>query len=186
MNKDILIGIYCIRNTDNGKRYIGSSNNILNIRWPDHKCRLNAGRHPNKHLQYSWNKHGSDAFEFSILELCQENMLDTREDAWMEYYDSMNIEKGYNKRPSKTGRGWHHTEESKNKISKSKTGIQRPARVKEICRLNLKLGHTKEAHAKSNKTRMGQKRTPEQIENLRIGALRRWSKVKKAGVENER
>jgi len=53
-------GIYQIKNTVNGKRYIGSAVNIK-MRFQEHKKSLKKGTN-SKRLQHSWNKHGADSF----------------------------------------------------------------------------------------------------------------------------
>ena len=60
------IGVYCIKNIDNGKSYIGSSVR-LNRRLVEHKSRLRHGHHGNQHLQRAWDKYGEDAFATEIL-----------------------------------------------------------------------------------------------------------------------
>jgi hypothetical protein len=59
-------GIYEIRNTIDGKRYVGSSTNIER-RWRHHAYQLRGGCHYNRYLQNAWNKHGELAFEFKVL-----------------------------------------------------------------------------------------------------------------------
>lgn len=80
-------GIYCIKNKTNGKRYIGKSIDIQE-RWKTHKMQLRNGNHVNPYLQRSWDKYGSDSFEFSILEECSDEILNEREKYWIELYDS--------------------------------------------------------------------------------------------------
>lgn len=76
-------GIYRI-DGPNGKVYIGSSANIK-ARWYTHRYQLERGVHGNKHLQSAWNKHGADAFTFSILELVDDkNELARIEQAWLD------------------------------------------------------------------------------------------------------
>ncbi len=60
-------GIYSITHIVSGKRYIGSSVNILR-RWNAHRSALNRHICDNPHLQNSWDKYGPDSFEFEILE----------------------------------------------------------------------------------------------------------------------
>lgn len=76
-------GIYKITNTVNNKYYIGSSVNI-HKRWISHKCDLNKQRHPNKHLQYSFNKHGFDCFKFEVLEYCDRPLLKETEQKFLD------------------------------------------------------------------------------------------------------
>ena len=59
-------GIYQIRNRANGKKYIGSSNDI-GRRWRRHKRNLDNERHFNSHLQRAWSKYGKEGFVFEIL-----------------------------------------------------------------------------------------------------------------------
>jgi hypothetical protein len=61
-------GIYKIVNKINGKYYIGSSINI-HRRWREHKCGLLNNKHPNLHLQKSWNKYGCNNFDFIIISI---------------------------------------------------------------------------------------------------------------------
>lgn len=88
-----MIGIYCIENIITNKKYIGQSKDIKE-RWKSHRWALNHGKHINKHLQASWNKYGQEAFIFSVLEECDENKLQEREEYYISYYDSYN--NGYN------------------------------------------------------------------------------------------
>jgi group I intron endonuclease len=123
--KEIILrfGIYLIRNIINNKKYIGSTGSTVGFyrRWAIHKSELRGGYHRNKHLQYSWNKYGEQNFEFSILEECSENMLVIREQAWIDYYDSMNPLKDYNhKEAANNGK---LSLETKQKISDSQKGI---------------------------------------------------------------
>ena len=60
-------GIYLIKNVVSGKFYVGSSG-TLSERLRSHRRMLQGNRHDNRHLQHSWNKHGEDKFEFSVLE----------------------------------------------------------------------------------------------------------------------
>ena len=66
MEKDIS-GIYLIKNTANGKTYVGSSIGVRE-RWRQHTKFLKRGDHHCKKLQAAWNEHDADVFEFSILE----------------------------------------------------------------------------------------------------------------------
>lgn len=67
-------GIYCIKNTLNGKFYVGSSVNIYN-RKRKHFSHLARNVHANRILQNSWNKYGTSNFEFEVLAKCPKEYL---------------------------------------------------------------------------------------------------------------
>ncbi|HZH92180.1 MAG TPA: GIY-YIG nuclease family protein [Pyrinomonadaceae bacterium] len=92
-------GIYSIRNSITGERYIGSSVNI-DLRFTQHKTALNKRCHPNKKLQLAWGKYGFKNFEFTVIEEvtdCENKTLVAREQYWIDYYDS--YKNGYNSTP---------------------------------------------------------------------------------------
>jgi group I intron endonuclease len=76
-------GIYQIKNKVNGKSYIGSSVR-LNKRWKRHLTDLKCNVHHSLALQRAFHKYGSDNFEFSILENCDENLLLEREQFYLD------------------------------------------------------------------------------------------------------
>jgi group I intron endonuclease len=59
-------GVYEIRNTVCGRRYLGSSS-MLRRRIDAHKYELRHGKHPNVRLQRAWNRDGEAAFQFTLL-----------------------------------------------------------------------------------------------------------------------
>lgn len=60
-------GVFQIKNTRNGKVFLGSS---LNLEGPlnRHRFELQMGSHRARELQKDWNEHGPEAFVFEILE----------------------------------------------------------------------------------------------------------------------
>lgn len=90
------MGIYVVTNILNGKQYVGQSHNILR-RWYDHRFK---SMHPNKVCDYNSKfyqairKDGLENFHIKILELCEENRLDEREQFWIKKLDTYN--NGYN------------------------------------------------------------------------------------------
>ena len=92
------IGIYCIINTVNGKRYVGSTASSFKQRFMQHIQKLRRGAHANKHLQTSFLKYGEGSFKFEILEIVEisEGIRDL-EKHYIEIYKA--IEEGYNENP---------------------------------------------------------------------------------------
>lgn len=60
------IGVFQIRNTVNGKIFVGSSVNMDAI-WNRIRMELKFGGHRNESLQNEWKEFGEDAFRFEIL-----------------------------------------------------------------------------------------------------------------------
>lgn len=79
-------GVYVIRNTKNGKIYIGGSINIEK-RWAQHRSNLNAGRHVNRYLQNVWNKDGADSFVMEVVEVVNPTLLIEREQHYLDTID---------------------------------------------------------------------------------------------------
>lgn len=117
------IGIYAIKNKINNKIYIGQSNDIEN-RWRCHRSHLRRGVHQNQHLQGAWNKYGEDNFDFFILELCEIYNIDELERCYIEKYNSMNSEYGYNYE-SGGNLNKRVSEQTREKISKNHADVSR-------------------------------------------------------------
>lgn len=96
---DKIMGIYAIKNTVNGKLYIGSSKNIK-VRIKTHLRLLDNGCHHSAHLQRAWNKYGFSKFEVYLLkEIKDQELLLTEEQNYINKYDSANSKYGYNIAP---------------------------------------------------------------------------------------
>lgn len=59
-------GLYYIINTKNNQIYIGSSI-MLYKRYKEHFLKLRTNKHPNIHLQSSYNKYNKNCFEFHVF-----------------------------------------------------------------------------------------------------------------------
>lgn len=76
-----MIGIYKITRKENGKSYIGQSNDIER-RFSEHKNKIDIP------IEIAIKKYGIDAFDFEIIEECSLEQLDEREKYWIAYYNT--------------------------------------------------------------------------------------------------
>lgn len=89
-------GVYSIRNIINGKIYIGSTIRTFKERWALHKKLLKNNKHPNAHLQNSYNKYKKDSFDFQIIEITTPEKARIRESFYIKKYKVLNPRIGYN------------------------------------------------------------------------------------------
>lgn len=115
-----MAGIYIIKNLVNNKVYIGQSVDVKS-RLQHHRSELRHNRHANSYLQNSWNKYGEENFEFSVLELCDEDQLDELERRYIKEYDAMDRDYGYN-RESGGSLNKHPSEEVRKQMSERMKG----------------------------------------------------------------
>lgn len=152
-------GIYQIRNLIDNKVYIGSSLNLYK-RIYYHIYKLNRNKHNNKHLQNAWNKYGEENFVFEILEFVVSNneLLKKKETHYIQKFNVCDKSIGYNlstdacrniicdeskqkiKQKAMGNKNWlgrHHTEETKQKMSKWHTGkIVKQSTKEKLSKLN--------------------------------------------------
>lgn len=122
--------VYRITCKINDKCYIGQTCNY-NGRVNAHRCDLRKGRGIQK-LQSDWNLYGEDSFSFEILQECSDkSRLNELEKYYIKKFNS--ISQGYNTSPGGIGQGnykylngmygKHHTEKSKQLMSKNRKGL---------------------------------------------------------------
>lgn len=130
-------GIYVIKNSINGKIYVGKSKNCYK-RLHQHLSDIkidNRNYNENPYLLNAFKKYGNENFECYILEKIiesdintLENLLSERELYWMKELDSLNKDKGYNLRWDSQGKCFCSEETSKkisNRLKKEwETGIR--------------------------------------------------------------
>lgn len=132
-----MIGIYKIENLVNGKVYIGQSINFKR-RFSEHLTELRNNKHANQYLQASWNKYGEHNFKISILELCDIDNLEIKENYWINYYGGVNSDNTYNLKAG--GLHGHLSEISKQKLSiKAKAIHHKPLSSETKQKLSLAL-----------------------------------------------
>lgn len=147
-------GIYQILNIKTKKFYVGSAEN-LHKRFLEHKNDLRSNRHPNIHLQRSWNKYGEKIFEFNILENVNPEQLIP---IWSKKYkckiivpEQKYIDKYWNKRIlfnlckfAGSSKGRKHSLKTKEQIRQNKLSKDNPQRKT----YNIKFpdGHIEKIH----------------------------------------
>lgn len=155
-------GVYGIVNLKNGKLYVGSSTD-LKRRQKDHLRALRGGYHSIPYLQNSWNKYGEENFSFIVLENCSPDQCVRVEQKWLDDLEPYKFASGYNRNPTAGScLGFKHSQETKDKMSKSKMGVPMPKWVKERIKEAL-TGRVKSAEHRANlwKNRQGWKHSEE-------------------------
>lgn len=76
-------------------------------------------------MQKAWNKYGEDAFEFKIIEFCEVNKLNEREQYWIDYYkcNHSKYRQGYN--ATDGGEGAYSNQNVKGRIQVNNGEIQK-------------------------------------------------------------
>lgn len=111
-------GVYEIYNKANGKRYIGSSEN-LRYRLRNHIRRLRKGTHGNKHLQSAWTKYGEENFTIDVVHTCPKDMTLVCEQWVIDQYDFDTLYN--NNRTTKKQVGYKHSAETRSKMHRMRT-----------------------------------------------------------------
>jgi len=68
-------------------------------------------------LQKSWNKYGENNFVFKIIEYCSIENLDNREQYWIDFYNTMDRDFGYNLKTGGQNGSSVMSDETKEKMS---------------------------------------------------------------------
>lgn len=77
------------------KIYVGSSFNS-DKRIHRHKLLLNSGKHVNRHMQSSWRKYGAENFSWSVVDECQSDVRNDREQQWIDFLRTSDPTFGFN------------------------------------------------------------------------------------------
>ncbi len=150
-------GIYCIVCVPNGRMYFGSSDNI-EARWREHRQTLDARTHNNPIFQNCWNKYGSAAFTWQVVEVSSEADLLPLEQLYLNVNfenpsSCMNIARVAGS-PMK---GRKHTAEAKKKIGDATRG----KKFSEARKKNMRKPKTAAHSAKVGAALRGKRHTPE-------------------------
>lgn len=143
-----IIGIYIVFNRISKKVYIGSSIDVVS-RLRKHKNQLKLGKHPNRHLQLSFNKHGLESFKFTVIFQCEKDTTDNKlRQLEQEFINKVKPNRLYNICPvAGSTLGKQHSEETKIKISESLKMADRSNRI-----YQTGFVHTEETKQKISKT----------------------------------
>lgn len=112
-------GVYCITCIVNNKKYIGCSKNIYS-RINNHKYNLEKQslKQENQYFIDDFKKYGYEKFNYEVLEYTSENLKD-KEFYYINLYDTINREKGYNLRRDNSKNGMIALEETRKKYSEA-------------------------------------------------------------------
>lgn len=181
-------GIYAIVNLASGALYIGGSVNVRH-RWSVHRHMLNRGAHHSPPLQRAWLKRGAESFEFALLEECQPEDLERREQLYIDALKpTYNL--GTTARP---GLGMKRSDETRRKIAAALKGNKNGAGTKPAeTRAKIAASHlgkpkyflrgrkrppevvARISAAQKGKPRpwqLGRRHSPETIQRMRLAAL---------------
>lgn len=125
-----MIGVYSIRNIVDNKRYIGHSKDI-DKRFKNHKrslTKLIRHKDVNRHLFDAVKQYGFNNFVLEVLEIfdtVDKLTIVSREMYWISYYNTCDINYGYNlRRDYPSGMITH--DETRDLLSKTSSGVNNP------------------------------------------------------------
>ena len=187
--------IYLIRNSINGKGYVGQTTVGVDRRFAKHKENARLGI--DFALYRAMRKHGVDRFTVTEIATCSRILLDDLEKHYVKFFGTSAASgHGYNMTEGGDTRrvpeGWRHTEESKAKNSAAHKGMKRPPRSDEFRAKQADAQKGKrisdDAKAKISAALKGKKkppRSPEHIANMSAakkgqGKGKPWSEARRA------
>lgn len=89
--------LYCHIHIETGRRYVGLTSQTMMQRWKIHISKAKSSKGGRWHFPNAIRKYGPDAFSHEVLEFCHSlEVANLAEECWIEFYDTMNSEKGFN------------------------------------------------------------------------------------------
>lgn len=148
-------GVYEIRNSVNGKRYIGSAAVSFKERWWSHKGALRRGVHCNRHLQSAWRKYGESQFTFRILLLTTPADAVKYEQIALDFYQAAHSRHGYNLLPTAGSLlGYKATAETRRRIALAQMGRRMSPELRAAMSVRMKARSSSEDSKEAFKRRM--------------------------------
>ena len=174
-------GVYKLTNTTNGRIYVGSCKEFK-TRWKQHSKSLEMNKHSNRFLLNDFNKCGTDAFVFEILEVTEgtkEERL-AREQLYLDqHYD--NLLRCYNLRKVAISREGYRSstpEETQQKCSKAaKDSWADPIQKNKRSMAQKDAQGTEEARKRASEKFLALWATPEHQQAMSECRKRRWASM---------
>ena len=162
-------GVYQIRNTVDGKIYVGSARD-LQKRSRDHFWQLKRGKHHSILLQRAWEKHGPTAFAFKVIEVVDDvATLIAREQEHLDRLRPFERGRGYNLQPvAGSSLGRTVGPETRSKIAAGNRGkVRSPEWRALIAGMQTGRRYSAEVRARVSAAQRGKRIRPESIEKMR-------------------
>ena len=164
--------IYLITNKANGKVYVGRTQKTAAARWYLHVKTAKSGSRLVVHQAI--RKYGPEAFSIEVLAYANTvEEFEALEKKFISDYQAVNPKFGYNRTTGGNGFSGLHTQESRDKMRVSHRGKVRSKESRkkqgETMRELIRTGLVTSPRGK------GTKRTDEQRQKYRLGALRQWA-----------
>jgi group I intron endonuclease len=179
--------IYTFKNLANDKIYVGQTKHPERRELEHLK---NARQGVEGRLYWAIRKHGEENFLFEVIENCEDDITNQREEFWITYFDS--FENGYN---STTG-GDHYklSEEAKKKIglaARRPMSEEQKQKLREVNKGKKPPPHSEETLRKMSESMKGKNTGPKSEEHRRklSEARRKWKlteEQKKKIAENKK
>jgi len=183
----IMRHIYTFKNLINGKVYVGQTKHPKRRQKEHLKC---ANEGSEGRLYWAIRKYGKENFLFEVIEECEDDITNQREEFWISHFDS--FENGYN---STTG-GDHYalSEEAKRKIglaARRPMSEEQKQKLREANKGKKPPPHTPETLQKMSESMKGKNTGPKSEEHRRKlsearGKWRLTEEQKKRIAENRK
>lgn len=172
--------VYLIKNHSNTKVYVGITTSTLYRRWTSHKHRALKEESPYK-LYAAMRKYGFESFWIEAHKVCEtwEELVSAEIQAIAQFDSFIN---GYNMTQGGEGHlgiSTHHSETTRNKISKANKGHKTSAETRSrIGQANRGFKHSETTKERMSQTRTGLKHSAETRQKMSDSNKARWARRK--------